>query len=106
MDRWALEQAGAMLEAKAKRGHLSPTEEHRIREMLANGDATRALETLAAHDGTVDNESREFGEVGLATETSEFAERERDGEGETFDFGNQSGDQSRDTERENHDYTD
>lgn len=50
MDRWALEQAVEMLEAKAEQGQLSPDEEQRIRELLADGDATSALATLADYD--------------------------------------------------------
>jgi len=55
MSRSALEQAVEMLEAKAEQGHLSPEDERRVRELLAEGDARRALESLTRR--TVDEEA-------------------------------------------------
>lgn len=60
MDRWALEQAVAMLEDKAEQGHLSPEDERRIRELLAEGDATTALASLAEREDEVESENRDY----------------------------------------------
>lgn len=53
MDRWALKQAIEMLEAKAEAGQLSAEAERRVRELLARGNAGRALKWLA---GQTDDE--------------------------------------------------
>ncbi len=58
MPEWAHEQARELLELNVEQGRLSTTAELQVREELAAGETSRALQLLARYDNRAESGDR------------------------------------------------